>query len=255
MAATSGVRRQCRIAAAAGIALAVLAVGEAPSFAQSAAESCLAANPTPPLGAHLARSAARLKADRALRIVAVGSSSTTGLWVLSTATYPEVMRRQLSALRPGAKIEVINSGRIGDTVPASLARFANDVLAHRPDLVIWQLGTNDAAWGGGAEGLKSQIIAGIRVLKTADSDIILMDLQYSPVLLASSQTPRLQSIIAEAAKEERVGLFSRFALMRRAIAAGVPSGALVAWDGLHNSADGYDCIGRALARAINAAAR
>jgi lysophospholipase L1-like esterase len=35
----------------------------------------------------------------------------------------------------------------------------------------------------------------------------------------------------------------------------LPPGALVSWDGLHNSAAGYDCIGRALARAIDAAAR
>jgi hypothetical protein len=42
--------------------------------------------------------------------------------------------------------------------------------------------------------------------------------------------------------------------MRRSINAGLSSGALVSWDGLHNSAAGYDCIGRALARAIAAAA-
>ena len=32
-------------------------------------------------------------------------------------------------------------------------------------------------------------------------------------------------------------------------------GALVWWDGLHNSAEGYECVGRALARALHAAAR
>jgi hypothetical protein len=50
-------------------------------------------------------------------------------------------------------------------------------------------------------------------------------------------------------------LFPRFELMRRSINAGLSSGALVSWDGLHNSAAGYDCIGRALARAITASAR
>jgi lysophospholipase L1-like esterase len=82
-----------------------------------------------------------------------------------------------------------------------------------------------------------------------------MDLQYAPMVLASSQHTVIQAMIAEAARQERVGLFSRFALMRRSVEAGLPPGALVSWDGLHNSADGYDCIGRALARAIDAAAR
>src|SRR5208337_3982243 len=85
--------------------------------AQSEAEVCLTANRSLSLGALLPRTQARLKAG-ALRIVAVGSSSTTGLWVVLSpeATYPQVMRRELAALRPGAQIEVINSGRIGDTV-------------------------------------------------------------------------------------------------------------------------------------------
>ena len=57
------------------------------------------------------------------------------------------------------------------------------------------------------------------------------------------------------ARQERVGLFSRFALMRRSIEAGLPAGALVSWDGLHNSTAGYDCVGLALARAVNSGGR
>ena len=85
--------------------------------------------------------------------------------------------------------------------------------------------------------------------------MILMDLQYARIVLASSQHSDMQAIISEAAQQERVGLFPRFALMRRAIEAGLPPGALVSWDGLHNSAAGYDCIGRALARAVHAGGR
>ena len=220
--------------------------------AQSEAEACLTANRSLSLGAPLPRTQARLKAG-ALRIVAVGSSSTTGLWVVFSpeATYPQVMRRELAALRPGAQIEVINSGRIGDTVSGSMARFQDDVLAYRPDLVVWQLGTNDVAWGGRADGLKDRIVSGVRALKSNGADVILMDLQYAPVILASSQHELMQATIAEVAREAHVGLFSRFSLMRRSVEAGLPTTALVSWDGLHNSAAGYDCIGRALARAID----
>jgi lysophospholipase L1-like esterase len=64
----------------------------------------------------------------------------------------------------------------------------------------------------------------------------------------------MEAVIADVARQESIGLFSRFALMRKSIDAGVPPGALVSWDGLHNSADGYDCIGRALARMVSKAA-
>jgi lysophospholipase L1-like esterase len=222
----------------------------------SAVEVCLSANRQATLGAPLPRTAARLKSGQGVRIVAVGSSSTTGLWVLRPgSTYPQVMMRELTALRPQARIEVVNSGQVGDTITGMVGRFDRDVLAYRPDLVVWQLGTNEVAWGGSAGGLKELIVNGVRALRAAGPDVILMDLQYAPMVLASSQHPIMQAMIAEAARQERVGLFSRFAVMRRSVEAGLSPGALVSWDGLHNSADGYDCIGRALARAIDAAAR
>ena len=219
----------------------------------SAAETCLAANRGISLRVALPRAAARLKSGDPFRIVAVGSSTTRGLGVLSgSATYPEVMRRELMALQPGARVEVINSGRIGERIPGTVARLQQDVLAHRPDLVVWQLGTNDVVWSGQANGLKDLVVSGVRTLKAGSADVILMDLQYAPMVVGAAQTVAMQAMIAEVARSERVGLFSRFALMRRAIEAGLPADALVSWDRLHNSAAGYECIGRALARAIYA---
>ena len=250
-----------RTARVASLAAALSMAASEGSFAQTSirpsdAETCLAANRGLSLGAPLPRTAARLKASDRIRIIAIGSSSTAGLWVMSSAaTYPEVMRRELTDLRPTLRIEVINRGRLGDTIAGAIIRFERDVLAYWPDLVVWQLGTNDVVWGGRAEGHKHRIIEGVRALKGIGADVILMDLQYARMVLASSQHSDMQAIISEAARHERVGLFPRFALMRRAIEAGLPAGALVSWDGLHNSAAGYDCIGRALARAVHAGGR
>jgi acyl-CoA thioesterase-1 len=165
------------------------------------------------------------------------------------------MRRELSRLHPRTRIEIINSGRIAETITGSMARFQRDVIAYDPDLVVWQLGTNDVACGGRADGLQDHVAEGVRTLRASGADVILMDLQYAPLVLASSQHSIMQAIITEVARQERVGLFPRFALMRRSIDARVPPGSLVSWDGLHNSAAGYDCVGRALARAVHAAAR
>jgi len=167
----------------------------------------------------------------------------------SAATYPQVMRRELLRLRSNATINVINSGRVGDD-PRQHRTFERDVLTHTLDLVVWQLGTNDVAWGGRPDDrLKSSIVEGVRALKAGSADAVLMDLQYAPWVLASAYTSTMEAIIAGVAKQEHVGLFSRFALMRNSIEAGVGQRALVSLDGLHNTADGYDCIGRALARA------
>jgi acyl-CoA thioesterase-1 len=221
----------------------------------SPSEACLAASPNISIGVRLPRTGTLLTSGARLKVVAIGSSSTVGLWVLnSAATYPAVMRQELIRLRPDAQIEVINSGRIGDTIPGSIARIERDVLSHRPDLIIWQLGTNDIAWGGQAGGLDELMTRGIRTLKSQGSDVILMDQQYARHVLSSSAHSQMQAMIANVARKEHIGLFSRFELMRNAVGAGLSTSALVSWDGLHNSKDGYDCIGRAMARAIWAAA-
>lgn len=261
MAPTCPQRPRRKLLAPASIAAALLVTIPEATLAQAAAtlspaEICLTVNRNPSLGARLPRTAARLKAGGPLRIVAVGSSSTVGMGVWNSAeTYPEVMRRELARLRPHARVLTVTSGRIGETIPGAMSRFGPDVLAYRPDLVVWQLGTNDILWGNRAVGLKDQIVRGVRMLKAGGADVILMDVQYTPRVLGSSQHPDIQAMIAVAAQEERAGLFSRFNLMHRSVAAGVPLGALSAGDGLHMSAAGYECVGRALARAIHAAAR
>lgn len=248
------------LAFAAGLALAAApipaAAQPAPPGPTGAAEACLAAGAGLGLGAPLPRTRTRLRAGEPLTIVAIGSSSTTGFGTWSAAaTFPEVMRRELERLRPGAQVAVINSGRIGETVPGNLARFEHDVLRHRPDLVVWQLGTNDVVWRGIADNLESRIAEGVRALKAAGADVVLMDLQYAPAVTGATRHPEMQAMIAAVARQEQAGHFRRFELMRRAIEQGVPQREIVAWDGLHHTAEGYDCIGRALARAVHAAAR
>ncbi len=223
------------------------------ALAQSAAEQCLAIGQQLTDGASLARTSAALQANSPLRIVAIGSSSTRGLWQTDPAlTYPGMLKSEMERLKPGLQVVITNSGRNADTIPGNVARFERDVLAHKPDLVIWQIGTNDITWLQSGDSLTDKIVAGIRQLKAKGTDVVLMDQQYAPVILASNYS-KMQASIIEAARRENVPLFSRFDLMRRAVEGGLPITALTSMDGLHSSADGYACVGRALARAIIAA--
>lgn len=225
------------------------------AVAASAAETCLAVNQDLTLGVPLPRTAAILKFKDPLTIVAIGSSSTVGLWMLNpAATYPEVMKKELMRLVPAAQIQIVNSGRNGDTIPGNIARFDRDVFDHKPDIVVWQLGSNDLTWMESIDSLKKKILEGVEALRTSGADVILMDQQYTPVILASRYS-KMQAAIASVASENRVAYFPRFDLMRKAVEAGIGIGALSSFDGLHMSGDGYDCIGRALARAIAAAAK
>lgn len=242
-----------RVRMAALLVLCLLVPHGARAQSSSPAEICLDAAQNFSLGAKLPRVVAAFKSRQPLKIVAIGSSSTVGLWMTDqTKTYPEVMKRELIRLMPTARVEIVNSGRSGDTIPGNMSRFDADVFAHKPDLVVWQMGGNDFTWLESAESLQQKIATGIRSIKAKGADVILMDQQYTPMILAT-QYAKIQGAIAGAAHQEGIGYFPRFDLMHKAIEAGVPFLALSSLDGLHMSQDGYDCIGRGLARAIVAA--
>src|SRR5262249_26777242 len=107
--------------------LAALSVGGAaaqPPATPSDAEVCRAANQSLSLGAALPRTTARLSAAATLRIVAIGSSSTTGLWVASrAATYPEVMRRELARLLPNEQVADVIRGHLDGTIGGRITRL------------------------------------------------------------------------------------------------------------------------------------
>src|ERR1700719_248416 len=74
------------------------------------------------------------------RIVAIGSSTTAGEGNIKA--YPERLLSFLQAEYPNAGITMVNKGIGGQEAPVELQRFATDVIAEEPDLVIWQVGTN-----------------------------------------------------------------------------------------------------------------
>jgi lysophospholipase L1-like esterase len=238
------------------VALALAAIPAASRAVElSPAETCVAVNEGLSLGAPLPHTAEALKAHRALKIVAIGSSSTVGLWMVrKEKTYPGVMRSELLRLDPSMQLEIVNAGRNGDTIPGNMARFPRDVFAHHPDLVIWQIGGNDFTWGKKIENLEHTIAGGVAMLRAQGADVILMDQQYTPVILATHYA-EMQEAIAAVAREQQVAYLPRFDMLHKTVQAGVSIVSLSAFDGLHMSGDAYNCTGRVLARAIMAAVK
>ena len=85
----------------------------------------------------------KLTAGAPITIVAIGSSSTAGAGASSpAANYPSRLQAELRQRFPGHAITVINRGVNGEEVADMLKRFDQAVIAAKPDLVLWQLGTN-----------------------------------------------------------------------------------------------------------------
>ena len=87
--------------------------------------------------------ASKLAAGAPVVIIAFGSSSTAGYGSTSPDyTYPNRLAAQLRRQYPSADITVINRGQGGEDAPEMMKRLQTAVLDMKPDLVIWQVGTN-----------------------------------------------------------------------------------------------------------------
>jgi acyl-CoA thioesterase I len=152
---------------------------------------------------------------------------------------------------PSQPISVLNRGINGDLATDMLARFDKSVAAEHPDLVLWQLGTN-AVLRGDERSLRSSLIQdGIRRMKGIGADVVLIDPQFAPQVIVKPDIQEVVDLIATAAKQEHVGLFHRFALMRYwHDVAGIAFETFVSSDGLHMNDWNYNCLAKALASAI-----
>ncbi len=234
--------------ASATIALATMALC-APAMAQNAVQ-CSA-----PLEARSLEHAPvlfreRIAQGKPLKIVAIGSSSTSGAGASSpAATYPSRLEAELKAQLPGLPITVLNKGVGGEEAPQMVARFEADVFEEAPDLVLWQVGSNLVLRDHPTPG--EVIRQGVERLKDSGAEIILVNPQYAPKILAKPGIEQSVDVITATARDAEVGLFDRFAAMRYwSEAEKMPFDQFVTADGLHMNDWGYACVAKLIASAI-----
>jgi lysophospholipase L1-like esterase len=203
----------------------------------------------------LPRLGRRLASGKPIKIVALGSSSTAGAGASSSAaSYPSRLAEELKRRFPGHEITVLNRGVNGEEIGSMLARLDAAVVAEKPDLVLWQLGTNSVLRDKAVQPHASLLHEGLLRLKGIGAEVVLIDPQYAPRVIAKPNVDGMVSLIATTAKAEHVCLFHRFELMRRwHDAEHLPFEAFVS-DGLHMNDWSYACLAKWLATAIAEAA-
>jgi lysophospholipase L1-like esterase len=217
----------------------------------AAGSSCPAVPPE-----HIALSTTRVALfhARPVTIVALGSSSTEGAGATAPEqTYPARLAEFLRAAWPNVPVTVLNKGIGGQMVDAVLPRIDADVLAERPTLVIWQVGTNEELGGMDQARFAAQLDEGVRRILASGADLVLMDSQIAPRIRPDRLTA-YDAIIADEARAEHVPLFSRTELMREWQAADPTADGMIGADGLHHTDRGYACVAASLGEAIVASA-
>jgi lysophospholipase L1-like esterase len=208
----------------------------------------------PPKGAprsvgSLPHVAHKLAAGQPVVIIALGSSSTAGYGTSSPEfTYPNRLAAQLRRKYPGADITVVNRGRGGEDAPQMMVRLQAEVIDMKPDLVIWQVGTNAVLRNLDPDAIAQLVQDGIARIQAAGADLVLVDPQYSPKVTEHQENAsRMVKLLGKVAQLRHVGVFPRFEVMRQWHEnQALPIDSFVIADGLHMNDWGYACFAQLL---------
>lgn len=225
------------VLAAAGLALATLA------------PLALAGMSGPAAAAALAEPSRQAGGRAPFRIVALGSSSTQGTGASSpAATYPAQLQRLFDETYRGQPpVAVSNRGVAGEDIDDMLKRIGSEVVGVHPDLVIWQVGSNDPLRGVPMDRFEAELRSGIAAIRAGGSEILLMEPQWSPVIARADAKSRFVEAVREVGAEQHVAVLRRFALMGDWVATGLVTPAeLIGPDNLHMTDRGYALLAKAV---------
>jgi hypothetical protein len=194
----------------------------------------------------LPKVAEAVKTAGKLDILVVGSRSSTINTPDGTA-YPGRLEAMLREKLRGAKVNVNVELQIKKTAEEVAAGLSKLVEGKKPTLVIWQTGTVDAMRSIDPDDFRAAVDDGVAALQSAGTDVILMNLQYSPrTETMISATPYIDNMRV-VAQQHDVPLFDRFAVMRHWNEAG-DFDLFSASHGPELARRVHDCLGRALSK-------
>lgn len=195
---------------------------------------------------------AKLARHEAVRILAIGSSSTEGIGASSPdRSYPAQLEDDLEA-RWKENVTVVNAGRGGETAIQTIERLEAALKAEPFDLVIWQVGTNDAVNGVDEERFRALLDQGISAAQKAGTPMILLDQQYFPTIKDLARYERFVKAVGTTGDTRKVSVFSRYALMKGWNSRSPEElRTMLSADGFHMGDRGYDCLAGGVADAIH----
>jgi hypothetical protein len=199
--------------------------------------------------------ATAVKDNKKLDVLVVGSgSSSIASADGASVAYPARLEAYLRERLPGVAVTVTTNLQPKKSAEEVAEALHAIVTERKPELVIWQTGTVDAIRAIHPDDFRNAVDEGITTVKTAGADAVLMNLQYSPRMETMLPTTPYLDNIRAVAQQQDVPLFDRYSIMHNWNETGVfdlsnSSRSFALAKGVH------DCLGRALADLVVAAAR
>jgi acyl-CoA thioesterase-1 len=165
-------------------------------------------------------------------IVAFGDSLTAGLGVPVEQTYPARLEERLK--REGYDYRVVNAGVSGDTTAGGVRRV-DWALRLKPEIVILELGVNDALRGQKLAGVRANLDQMISRFQGAGARVLVAGMRLPPNY-GDRYAEDFHRLYGEAARAHRAAIMPFFLDGVGAIPR------LNQADGIHPTAEGYAIV-------------
>jgi hypothetical protein len=189
-----------------------------------------------------------VKTGHPLDILVVGSRSST-INTSEASAYPARLQAMLRDKLPSVAVNVSVEIQVKKTAEEVAAGLVKLLEGKKPTLVIWQTGTVDAMRSIDPDDFRGAVDAGVVALQNAGTDVILMNLQYSPRTETMISAPPYLDNMRVVAQQHDVPLFDRFAIMSRWNDTG-DFDLFSAFHGPELAKRVHDCLGRALSKFV-----
>jgi acyl-CoA thioesterase I len=154
---------------------------------------------------------AALDERRPLKVLALGPSGTGGVGSgFASATYPSRLEEELEKRFSGIDVVVEHRSLPGDITADAIERFTALVTEIEPNLVVWQVGTNDALAKADVEAFTGALAEMLEWLNQHDIDAVLVEPPYNSALLYDEHYTALRAAIRNGARQNGVPVVLRF---------------------------------------------
>ena len=152
-----------------------------------------------------------LREKRPVRVLSIGSSSG-GLG--ASANYPVRLESALEHSLPDVDVQIESRGLPGEIAIAATERLRTMVAEVEPDLVIWQVGSNDALARVDLGAFDDALDEAVKWILSHDIDVVLVDPLFTRSLAEDAYYQDMVARVRGVASREAVPLVRRYEAMR-----------------------------------------
>ncbi len=135
------------------------------------------------------------------KLLILGDSISAGYGIKESENWVQLLDTSLKL--SAMELKIINSSISGDTTIGGLSRIENDLVTHKPNYVLIELGGNDALRGYPVDKIKSNLLKIIDISLEAEIIPIIMQIRIPPNY-GKNYVAAFEGIYSEIAKEKNI---------------------------------------------------